>query len=90
MLELNDDVHKTSNTLNQIKFKTVKVMFLGGYGDLYIVGRWTITSTLEEANEAAERANEKNYKLIFKIMYNDYPSDDMRDSESFKFKAKIT
>lgn len=23
-------------------------------------------------------------------MYNDYPSDDMRDSESFKFKAKIT
>ena len=92
-VEINDESRGVYNVNSQIKFKTTMLKTsLCDYSDAYILVKGTITINRRGATVAAREADDRDKCVAFKncAPFRDEPDDDLEDSESFKFKIKIT
>ena len=92
-VEIHDDSRGMYNTDSQIKFKTSMLRSsLCDYSDAYILVNGSITIT-GARNDGAARLDEGNKGVTSESLwqyYRDYPNDNITQSESFKYKIKIT
>ena len=92
-VEIHDDSRGMYNTNSQIKFKTSMLRSsLCDYSDAYILVNGSIIIT-GARNDGAARLDEGNKGVTSGSLwqyYRDYPNDNITQSESFKYKIKIT